>query len=390
VATILGNDWSNYLIGTAGSDYIYGYGGNDLLEGRGGNDWMSGGSGNDELIGGSGFNDYWGGSGYDTFTMSARAGAAFSDDFINDFTFDVDIIDVSAWGVSDFGQIAVLLDSDGAGNATLNAFYGGLDHILTIDGVAPDELLPSDFLYSASGPKNVTGTSAADVIFGSSYGDILNGGSGDDVLLGGGGNDLLIGGFGIDYFDGGSGYDEVSFAYTNESIKVNLVSGVAVFASGPVEYLTSIEDVTGGGGNDALTGNSLANFLDGGDGNDLLNGGRGKDFLVGGDGSNSFLFNTALGPSNVDTIADFYAPWDTIRLDDAVFWGQPLGTLASSRFAEGNFSSAQDSSDRIIYNNWTGGLFFDRDGIGGFSSVKFAQLDSGLAASLSNFDFLVV
>ena len=59
---------------------------------------------------------------------------------------------------------------------------------------------------------------------------------------------------------------------------------------------TTIENATGGSGNDTLTGNAAANSLSGGNGNDTLsglagndslNGGNGNDTLVGGDGDDT-------------------------------------------------------------------------------------------------------
>ncbi len=44
----------------------------------------------------------------------------------------------------------------------------------------------------------------------------------------------------------------------------------------------SIENVTGGAGNDAITGDGSANRLEGGDGDDTLTGGAGNDTLIGG------------------------------------------------------------------------------------------------------------
>ena len=94
-----GTNLSDVLGGTSGDDTIYGYGGHDSISGLAGNDSVFGGAGDDDLIGGTGVNDYWGGSGYDWFIMSQRTTAGFSDDVIYDFTFDVDQIDVSTWGV---------------------------------------------------------------------------------------------------------------------------------------------------------------------------------------------------------------------------------------------------------------------------------------------------
>ena len=34
-------------------------------------------------------------------------------------------------------------------------------------------------------------------------------------------------------------------------------------------------------------------------------------------------------------------------------------------------------AERVIYNDDTGGLFFDQDGAGGATKVQFAELDAG-------------
>ena len=125
---------------------------------------------------------------------------------IADFEFGNDAIDVSAWGVSDFSQIKAILTSY-YGDARLNAFAGGYNHVLTIDSVAPSQLVAQDFVYSGGGPRNVVGTAYNDTMFGSRYNDTLNGGNGHDILLGGYGNDILVGSYGNDDLHGGAGYD---------------------------------------------------------------------------------------------------------------------------------------------------------------------------------------
>ncbi|MBD0389489.1 MAG: calcium-binding protein, partial [Nostoc sp. C3-bin3] len=52
-------------------------------------------------------------------------------------------------------------------------------------------------------------------------------------------------------------------------------------------------------------------------------------------------------------------------------------------------TSATTSTQRFIYDNSTGGLFFDQDGSAAkFTQVKFAQLSVGL--TLTNNNFVVV
>ena len=51
-------------------------------------------------------------------------------------------------------------------------------------------------------------------------------------------------------------------------------------------------------------------------------------------------------------------------------------------------AAAQDADDRIVYDDTTGALLFDSDGVGGAAAVQFAVVNTGLA--LTNLDFLVV
>ncbi len=116
-----------------------------------------------------------------------------------------------------------------------------------------------------------------------------------------------------------------------------------------------------------------------------MNGGLGADTLQGGTGADSYVFSTTLGGGNVDAINGFNVADDTIVLNNAVFAGLSVGTLAASAFVVG--AAAADASDRIIYNSATGALYFDADGNGAGAAVQFATLAAGLA--LTNNDFLV-
>jgi serralysin len=146
-----------------------------------------------------------------------------------------------------------------------------------------------------------------------------------------------------------------------------------------------------------LIGSSFADRLDGGSGNDTVSGGNGNDLLVGGvgndtlsggGGQDTFLFDSALS-ANVDTVADFDAPSDTIQLDRSIFTAiTALGSLSSAAFFVG--AAAHDADDRIIYNSATGNLLYDRDGtrVGGAAAVQFAHLNG--TPAISSDDFVVV
>jgi serralysin len=91
--------------------------------------------------------------------------------------------------------------------------------------------------------------------------------------------------------------------------------------------------------------------------------------------------------TNVDVVTDFNVADDTIQLDDDVFSSSlGLGNISAGELVIG--AAALDANDRIIYNDATGELFYDSDGVGGVAQIQFATLSTGLA--LTNLDFLVV
>ena len=64
----------------------------------------------------------------------------------------------------------------------------------------------------------------------------------------------------------------------------------------------------------------------------------------------------------------------------------PLGALNANAFVTG--AAAADASDRIIYNNLTGQLFYDADGNGAGAAVLFANLSPGLTLTASDFQVI--
>lgn len=65
--------------------------------------------------------------------------------------------------------------------------------------------------------------------------------------------------------------------------------------------------------------------------------------------------------------------------------GLTAGAIKSEQFVIG--SAAGDQSDRFIYNQNTGTLFFDADGTGATEQVQFASLSTGLG--MTNADIFV-
>jgi serralysin len=156
----------------------------------------------------------------------------------------------------------------------------------------------------------------------------------------------------------------------------NIANSLAVrLANGQTANL--IENVIGAETNDVIIGNDAANRIAGGGGSDKLTGLGGTD---------RFVFNTPLVGNNVDCITDFSAKDDTIELENKVFGHLKVGVLEQAAFYVG--SAAHDNSDRIIYDQTTGAVYYDADGTGTAASVQFATLGTGLA--VTNLDFFIV
>ena len=223
---------------------------------------------------------------------------------------------------------------------------------------------------TGSSAINASGNSGTNTLIGNAAGNSLDGGGGSDTLIGGAGNDVYI-------TDGADAITEAAGQGTD-----TVRSSVTLTLGANVEnlVLTGSSAING-------TGNSLANALTGNSGANRLDGGGANDTLAGGTGADSFVFSSAAGATNVDTITDFSAIDDTILLDDAVFASLATGVLSVDAFIATTTGNAADASDRIIYESHTGRLFFDRDGTGAAAKVQFATIGANL--SLTNADFLV-
>ncbi|MCR0985737.1 calcium-binding protein [Roseomonas populi] len=141
-------------------------------------------------------------------------------------------------------------------------------------------------IYGTAGADSRDGTSAADAIYGgpssnpfSDVGnDTLSGLGGADTINGYRGNDTLDGGEGDDTLDGGFGTDTASYLSAFIAVTLSLAfAGAQNTVGAGMDTLISIENLTGGQGDDHLTGNTGANVLDGAGGNDTLDGGIGND-----------------------------------------------------------------------------------------------------------------
>lgn len=153
----------------------------------------------------------------------------------------------------------------------------------------------------------------------------------------------------------------------------------------------TIENATGAGGPDDLSGNAVANTLLGGGGRDTLWGDGGNDVLRGGSGQDIFVFDTRPNKlTNKDWIADYNVAADNIWLDNAAFaklgkgsYSKPV-KLKADMFVKA--SRAQDREDRIIYDSKKGVILYDADGTRStYKPVEIATLKKGLKMTYEDF-----
>ncbi|HEY8117621.1 MAG TPA: hypothetical protein VIE91_00130 [Methylophilaceae bacterium] len=373
--------------GTAANNSLTGGSGNDSLSGLGGNDTLDGGAGNDTLVGGSG-----------------------NDTYIVDSTSDV---------------------VDEAGNTdTADTIRTGLTS-LDLNSYSNIENLVHTGATNFTG----TGTSSDNSITGGSGNDTLNGDTGNDTLDGGTGNDVLIGGTGNDVYIVDNVSDVVTEA-SNEGTDTILTSltSLDLNAFSNIENLTHTsstnfigtgnsadnsiagnsgndtlnggagnDNLSGGGGNDVLNGGSGNDSLNGSSGNDVLTGSAGSDTLAGGSGNDLltggadndvFVFDTALGSTNIDTISDFNSSseHDILSLSHSIFSNLAIGDLTTTGNAfdtgSGAGAVATTTDPTIIYDTTSGALYYDADGTGSAAAVQFATLTG--APALTAIDIHIV
>lgn len=374
--TFIGTPGDDLLIGTNGDDSIVAGRGGDALFGEDGNDQLLGGQGDDLLDGGLGFDNYDGGPGTDTVSFAGDP-AGVRVDMQPQFSQAVD-------GYGNFESLQRVEDVEGSafgdtllGNDENNRLMGGAG-LDVLDGGAGDDLLDggADGAVAswgrAEGPVtasiatgqaieadgardtllNITGLSGspfADLLIGDDGVNTLSGGAGDDRLQGGGSADVLVGGAGADVLDGGVGRDLADYSGTGP-VRVSLVAGQAVDASGRLDQLSSVEDVRGSLRADLLIGDAAANRIEGGGGADTVTGRGGPDV---------FAFSAAIDFG--DRILDFQPGVDHLEIARSAL---PGGSALSPGVAEAQF--AFDPVSHV--------LSYDPDGAGPASGLVLATL----------------
>ena len=277
-----------------------------------------------------------------------------------------------------------VLHGDAGTGDILDLSFSAVGAIMSLDGTVQngggsvgDTYDGFEYVYgSSTGADQLRGDASINFLNGFGGNDVLDGAGGGDNLWGGTGADTHIGGddAGIDY----ARYDDGN--YGNLTIRLDN-SAFNAGAAAVGDTYNGIEGLVGGVGNDVVIGNALANYLFGGGGADYIDGQGGNDYLNGGAAADQFRFSTALGASNIDTIADFQAGVDDILLLQSIFTA--IGpTLTVDEFRVG---AAVDGNDYILYNSGTGQIFYDSDGSAPGLAVVFATVTAATALTIGDF-----
>jgi glycerophosphoryl diester phosphodiesterase len=327
--------------GNTANNTIIGNNANNTLSGGAGNDTLNGGVGTDTLIGGLGNDLYIVDTTTDIITESAGAG---TDTVQSSVTFSLAAL-ANVENLTLTGNTAI----NGTGNTANNTIIGN------------------------NANNTLSGGAGNDTLNGREGNDTLNGGAGNDTLSGGAGDDVFIIDadidLGIDTINEVSigGVDTLDFRNSSTAVNVDLSVTIAQTIAIGIQLVipvVSLENVSGGTGNDTLTGNNGNNLLFGGAGNDQLKGGGGRDRFY-------FAGSTLVGNTTItnllgqDRIADFTPGQDKLVLSKKTFSAitSAVGTSIGTNFAMvANDLAVSTSSAAIVYSQSSNQLFYNQNG----------------------------
>lgn len=323
-----GNDLNNFILGNGGNNVARGEGGNDRIETGAGEDTLYGGTGNDTMNGGPGSDTFFVADAGDRVAESRRWEGV--DLVISSVDFRMGTAHIENLELTGTARI-------GAGNGLMNRIQGN-------DG---DNIL--------DGGKNV---------------DTLVGGLGDDTYLIRAPGDSIV-------EIAGEGIDAVR-AFRSYALDANvekLFMQNVFTRDGDPTNLNGIGNEL----NNTIVGTPFANTIVGREGNDILKGQAGDD---------TFVFDRTLGSNNIDRIIDFQTIGgddDTLKIKASILGGGvTAGVLDAADFVAG--TAAVDASDRFIFDQASGELYFDVDGVGGAAQQLIATFEQNALVAAADIE----
>ncbi|WP_167853587.1 calcium-binding protein [Roseovarius aestuariivivens] len=336
-APVLGTSGNDVLKGSVIAEALLGLNGNDSLLGFAGNDTLNGGEGDDTIDGGPGADLLIGGPGSDRIYVDDAGDR---------------VAESRKWA----GHDTVVSEVD---------FRMGRKHIEDL------ELTGTARLGAGNGLQNrITGNDADNVIDGGKNNDTMVGGLGDDRYILRTPGDVIVEEF-------GEGNDVV-LAYQSYALAAH------------VEQLF-MQTVRTKDGSPAIfngIGNGLDNTIVGTPFSNTIVGREGRDTLKGQAGGDTFVFDRALGPDNVDRIIDFNTneanEGDILKMKGTVFGSMAAGALGADQFVAG--TAAVDASDRFIFDQASGQLWFDADGSGAGAQELIATFEQNATVTAADIE----
>ncbi len=173
-----------------------------------------------------------------------------------------------------------------------------------------------------------------------------------------------------------SGNDE------SETIFFMLLTAKQVIGSNGDDTMAGVSKLLlGGKGDDRIISSFGDKTIKGEDGDDTLIAGTGNDKLFGGKGRDIFAF-TDVG-DGVDRVKDFSAKKDNFGLDEVGGFEVLGGSIDATEFVVGE--EALTADQHVIYDDKSGKLYWDEDGVGGAGKILLARISGDVKLSVANF-----
>jgi len=356
-STINGGAGTDALTGGTAADTISGGAGNDTLTGSGGNDTINGDDGDDTLVattagnytvtGGAGddtlnlggtatqADSFDGGEGTDTLIInntSATAINALSVSNINVFNSGIQNVERVDFGITlaqnvDMGRLDNISDiiiGNLAGDVTVSGLSAtNAVEILATTGqnltlnlataTGTSDVVNVDFKASAAvgtGGDTVTATNIETVNFTNSFSQTGTDEAGIvnvvKLVATKATTITVTGDDGLTLTNTGNtkvtNFDASGVVATTTA---DTATNMAVIFTSANTSTTAAVSITGGEGDDALTGNASIDTISGGKGDDTITASAGNDVITGGAGADTFQFTAALLAANSGTTATF-------------------------------------------------------------------------------------
>lgn len=295
-APIIGGAGDDSLTGTAVSEFLFGEIGNDSLTAGDGNDALYGGQGNDSLEGSTGNDVLYGEAGNDTLV-------------------------------------------GGLGTDTLVGLEGADTYRFTA-GDGPDRIEDLGYVTAANDVLEFTNLNPANIKLTATGNDlnVVVKGTNEQITVVRQFDPINSGQYGVEkiQFASGASWSKTQIAYLT-STGATLVPGAPLVGTGGDDSLsgTSLAEfgfgelgndtISTGGGNDVLYGAQGNDSLEGGEDSDVLYGETGSDTLVGGTGTDTlngsegadvYVFSSGDGNDRIDDINSAGGPIDVLRFTD--------------------------------------------------------------------------